>query len=296
MTAAMTPWLDGIGAQRRSHGALFQIADAGRKRAGAQHHGEVLGLLRGESAGDAAFIVNLLLDGGNFLDLVVEHHGQLLADVGAGEAGEAAPAFAGQQKADGGTAVLVGGGLGGAQVAPGNGRGAGDDVPGGLGGVATARADGAALHQHRIRRQHAILRGQRFLLAGKRAGQRLPDFQQGGGLHDLLDAGGIVHARQLDQDLVLAEAVLLDDRLADAKLVNAVANGLDGLRHGTVLELGERLRLHGQRPGVLGAGGEVVLRQQVADDLAQVGGGLRRNTLDLDAVGIACGSGLVMSE
>ena len=72
---------------------------------------------------------------------------------------------------------------------------------------------------------------------GKRpAVHRLPDFQHGRRLHDLFHARRIVHARQLHQNLVLAQSVLLDDRLAHAQLVNAVANGLDRLRNRTILQ------------------------------------------------------------
>ena len=59
---------------------------------------------------------------------------------------------------------------------------------------------------------------------------------------------GIVHARELHQDLILAQSVLLNDRLADAQLVNAVADGLNGQRHRAVLQFSQGLRLHGEGP------------------------------------------------
>ena len=68
-----------------------------------------------------------------------------------------------------------------------------------------------------------------FLLAAIRPADRLPDFQHGGGLHDFFHARRIIHAGQLHKNLVVAQSVLLDDRLADAELVNAVADGLDRL-------------------------------------------------------------------
>ena len=46
---------------------------------------------------------------------------------------------------------------------------------------------------------------QGILLAGIRPAQHLPDFQHGGGLHDFLHARRIVHARQLHQNLILAQ-------------------------------------------------------------------------------------------
>ncbi len=80
--------------------------------------------------------------------------------------------------------------------------------------------------------------GEHFLLTavGAAVVQALADFQHGGGLHDFLDAGGIVHAGKLDQNLVVAQAVLLDDRLGDAELVNTVADGFDGLLDGALLD------------------------------------------------------------
>ena len=105
--AARTPCADRIGAQRRTDGALFQILDARRQRARAQNHGQIFGLLLGEAAVDAALIVNLFLDDGNFLHLVVEHDRELVADVRAGEGCETPSAFAGQQRSSRWTAIFV---------------------------------------------------------------------------------------------------------------------------------------------------------------------------------------------
>ena len=56
------------------------------------------------------------------------------------------------------------------------------------------------------------------------------NLQPVGALNDLLDVAFIFHARQLDQNLILAQAVLLNHRLADAQRVHAVADGLNRLR------------------------------------------------------------------
>ena len=45
----------------------------------------------------------------------------------------------------------------------------------------------------------------------------------------------ILHARELDQDAVLA--LLLDGRLGDAELVDAVADGLEPLAHRQVADV-----------------------------------------------------------
>ena len=73
------------------------------------------------------------------------------------------------------------------------------------------------------------------LLARVRAAQRLPDLQHGRGLHDLLYARGIVDAGQLHEDLILAQAVLLNGRFTDTKLIDTVANGFDRLFNGSRL-------------------------------------------------------------
>ena len=50
------------------------------------------------------------------------------------------------------------------------------------------------------------------------------------GLHDVLHARRIVNARKLDQNFVLSgPPVLLKHDLSDSKLVNAIADGIDGL-------------------------------------------------------------------
>ena len=70
-----------------------------------------------------------------------------------------------------------------------------------------------------------------------RSAHRLADFQHGGRLHDFFHTRRIVDAGQLHKDLVVAESVLLDDRLVDAELIDAVANGLDGLGDGAILQV-----------------------------------------------------------
>ena len=126
MTAARTPCANRVGAQRRPHRHFLQILDSRRQRARAQGQRQVLRLLLGEAAGDATLIVNLLLNGRDRFHLVVEHHGQLVADVRAGERCEAPSALAGQAEIHVRPAVLIGAGVGGAQIAAAHGRGAAD--------------------------------------------------------------------------------------------------------------------------------------------------------------------------
>jgi hypothetical protein len=86
------------------------------------------------------------------------------------------------------------------------------------------------------------------LLAGVRSAGHLLNFEHGGGLDEVLHAAGIVDAGELHQDLVLPEPVGLDGGLADAQGVNAVADGIDGLGDGLVLELVEARNPHRQVP------------------------------------------------
>ena len=95
----------------------------------------------------------------------------------------------------------------------------------------------------------AAVGGQHFLLTvvGAAIVHALADLQHGGGLHYFLDAGRIVDAGKLHENLVIAQAVLLNHRLGDAELVDAVADGFDRLFDGALLERVEHRRLQRRR-------------------------------------------------
>ncbi len=114
----------------------------------------------------------------------------------------------------------------------------------------------------------------------------MPDFEHGGGLHDFLHPRRIVHAGQLHQNLILPQSVLFDDGFAHTQLVNAVADGLNGLVHGAVLQVGQGLRLHGNGPGVVRARGQIVFGQTILHDGEQVGSGFRRHAFQHNLVGM----------
>ena len=67
------------------------------------------------------------------------------------------------------------------------------------------------------------------------------DLERRGAAEDVLGARGVLHARQLHDDAV--GALLLDDRLGDAELVDAVAQDRDVLLDGAVLDALLRLGL-----------------------------------------------------
>src|SRR6202021_1244340 len=80
----------------------------------------------------------------------------------------------------------------------------------------------------------------------------------------------IVHAWQLHQNLILAEAVLLNGWLAHTQRINAVADGFNRLRNCLILQIAEDLGLHGKRPAVVRAGSKVVLRQALVCDIQEI--------------------------
>ena len=80
--------------------------------------------------------------------------------------------------------------------------------------------------------------------------------------------------------------MFLDNGFRDPQLIDTVANSLDCLTDGAVLQFRQRLRLHRQGPGVLCSGRQLVLGQAVAHDRAQISAGFRRHTFDNDLVRI----------
>ncbi len=65
-------------------------------------------------------------------------------------------------------------------------------------------------------------------------------FEAGGGLDDVLDAAEVVDTGQLDEDLIAAELIGLDDGLADAEGVGAALDDLDGLVKSALLGVSSR--------------------------------------------------------
>jgi hypothetical protein len=78
-------------------------------------------------------------------------------------------------------------------------------------------------------------------------------FKPRGGLNDVAHPVQIAHARQLHQNLVVAQAVRRNHRLADAQL--STRSRMVSIAWSTVLCLQRRQlrRLHGQRDGVVRA-------------------------------------------
>ena len=257
---------DARGAEGRADGAGFNVGDGGRKRAGAEEQGEVFCLLLGEAAGDLALVADAGLDGGDLANLVFQHDGH---GAGGGAGGfvlvgvleEAVAGLGGEGEGDVGAAVDVGGGLGVAEVGAFHFTGALEDVD----AVGCAGRAYSANHVV-VRREGSVDRGKGggLVVEPGLAAVHGVDFELGGLLDDVFDAGGIVNAGEFDEDLVIAEAVLLDDGLGDAELVDALADGLDGGVEGAGLEVSDGRGAHGELESAVGLRGEIV---------AGVGGG-----------------------
>ena len=78
-------------------------------------------------------------------------------------------------------------------------------------------------------------------------------------LDNLLDVALVFNTRQLHQNLVGAQAVLLNHRLADAQRIHAVTQGLNGLLDRLRLQGRQHRLLHGQRPCIVPNAVQVVL-------------------------------------
>ena len=95
-----------------------------------------------------------------------------------------------------------------------------------------------------------------------------------------LHARRIIDSGQLHQNLILTQPMFFDHGLAHAQLVNAVANGLNGLLHRAVLQVGQTAVGFMVTVQVLFAPEvSVVLGKTVLDDGAQIGTRLGRHTL-----------------
>ena len=107
-------------------------------------------------------------------------------------------------------------------------------------GAARGRGSGRLVEQHRIVGHGSAQRLQCGGLIRPRAALDGMDLKPRGGLNNVVDARQIVDSRQLDQDLVAAQVVFLDDRLAHAQRVDAGADDLDRLLERALLEVLDR--------------------------------------------------------
>ncbi len=181
---------NGIGAQRRTDGALLQIEDAGRQRTGPQHQGEVGRLLFAAQPGNASTIVDARLNGRHTVDPIIQDNSQSISDVGLREAAKAAAAILGQGEISFPLSEFVPSGTRISQRSTRNYRRARNQVPP-LALIAARRH----LHKFRVEGQHAAMFGQGGFPRGEGAVFDFDNLQYGRRTHDLFDARRIVHAR-----------------------------------------------------------------------------------------------------
>ncbi len=116
------------------------------------------------------------------------------------------------------------------------------------------------------------------------------NFELGGGLDDAFDAGGIVDAGELDEDLIVAQTVLRDLRFRDAERVDPGADGLDRLLQGSCFDVANGRLFHGQGEAVAPGGGDIIGRVLVAIEDVVNGRCLRGlKAVDGDEGGVICG-------
>ena len=127
-------------------------------------------------------------------------------------------------------------------------------------GVRAGADRAGAMHELLVGRNRAAHAGQGLLVIFVGTADHGVNLKPRRGLDDAHHPVQVVDAGQLDQNLILAQAVLLDLRLAHAQRVHAVANGLNGLLDGLLLKSRHHHRLHGQREArIRAAAGHVVL-------------------------------------
>ena len=225
--------VDRILAEARPDGALLQIDQRGRQRAGAQQQRQVLRLRHGERAGDdAAAAQDRLADHRRADHLIVEHHRQRPADMIAGGAPELARAHRVEAEADHRLAVLEG-------LLRIDQPLAGDPdallhqiVALLLLGVGSLEPAGAG---------RGAFRGRGVALVQQVEGEL------GGLRQQRLDGVGIIDARQLHDDAV--GALALDGGLAQAELVQPNAQDFQRLLDGAAGHADHDFRRIGEAPG-----------------------------------------------
>src|SRR5208337_4363012 len=280
---------NGVGAQRSTYGAVLKEDERSRQSAGAQHLGEHGDFVFSKCAFDFAGVADAALDDGDFADAAAHDDGHVLADIGAGVIPEAVAGFVSKRKMHGALAgVGVDAGIGGAEVAAGDDRGALDDKD--LVGVGAGSHVAGAMQDLLVGREGSVDAGQCRCLIGKSlaVAHDSVNLKPGRGLDHGLDLVEIADARQLHQNLVLAQAIGRNQRLERAQSVDAIADSFNGLRNSFLFQVLFDYRLHGQGPGVVGAAGidVVLVRELLIEQGAHVAGLCRGSSIDLDELGL----------
>ncbi len=108
---------DRVGAQRGTDGAFLDVKDARRERTRPQHQRQIGGVLLTVGARDPAGVIDPGLDRGHAPNLVIQHHGQPVSDVGLREPSKAPGPVLRQREVGVPSLKLVPSGPGVAQIA-----------------------------------------------------------------------------------------------------------------------------------------------------------------------------------
>jgi hypothetical protein len=228
--------LDGVEAERRPDGPLLEDDELGREGTRAEDEGEGVGPLGREVPLDDPVVGDLALDVRCRLDPLVEDDGELATDVVPRDPAELLGPLGVQEELDGRLVELVLPHPGVLQVAAGDGGGAVEHVEDGRprARLGVLRHPFDELQVGRDRPAVGRLRG-----FGRRVRPPLQvdelELEKAGRADDVLDAGRVVDAGELDDDAVVP--LRLDRRLGDTESVDAVSDGLDGLTQGLGLDL-----------------------------------------------------------
>src|SRR5438045_4567 len=112
------------------------------------------------------------------------------------------------------------------------------------------------------------------------------DLQHRGGLHDVFHTRWIVNSRQLHEDLIVTQTVLLNYRFAHSKSIDAPADCIDGLLYRASFECRGFRGLQHKRVAVFSSGLKIVAGKIVVNNAAQVTRFIGRETANLNHFGL----------
>ena len=104
----------------------------------------------------------------------------------------------------------------------------------------------------------------------------------GSSLNNVFHAYGIIDAGKLDQDLIVAEAVLLNGGFAHTQRINSTPNCLNRLSHGPLFYVVDGGGLEDHIVRTFSPSDQIVVAQIIRDSGAQVAALVRRNPFDRD--------------
>src|SRR5581483_506511 len=144
--------------------------------------------------------------------------------------------------------------------------------------------------------KHSLVRIQSFPLRAVNPLVNRATNLQHGRRRNNADGAVRIYARKLDQNLVIAQAVFFDQRLAHAQRINTLANSLNGLGDRLLSDFIGAGRLQAEHITVIGAGADVILLLVgggIQNIVAKAADGIGRDAFDYDLLGMAGRVGLI---